>query len=69
MAIRKKYSWRPRQVAVLAGKIDYPRYGFPDRTIIRGIMWLTGGPTDPRTMADFTDWQKVDAFGNLIALM
>ena len=40
--------WRPRELAVFAGKIDYPRYGFVDRQIIRFIMWLTGGPTGRR---------------------
>lgn len=65
----RKISWRPREVAVFAGKIDYPRYGVLDRMIIRGIMWLTGGPTDPKAVVEFTDWQQVEAFGGLIARM
>lgn len=60
-------AWRPREVGVFAGKIDYPRYGTLDRMIIRFIMWLTGGPTDPRTVVEFTDWGQVEAFGGLIA--
>lgn len=55
-------SWRPREVAVFAGKLDYPRYGFRDRQMIRLIMWLTGGPTDPAAVVDFTDWGAVEAF-------
>jgi len=62
-------SWRPREVAVFAGKLDYPRYGFLDRMIIRFIMLLTGGPTDPETVVEFTDWGKVEAFGEVIARM
>jgi menaquinone-dependent protoporphyrinogen oxidase len=65
----RKIAWRPREVGVFAGKLDYPRYGVVDRTIIRGIMWLTGGPTDPKTVVEFTDWQQVEAFGSLIARM
>ena len=65
----RRIPWRPRQVAAFAGKIDYPRYGFLDRMVIRGIMWLTGGPTDPRAVVDFTDWRQVEAFGSLIARM
>jgi menaquinone-dependent protoporphyrinogen oxidase len=65
----QKLRWRPREVAVFAGKLDYPRYGLLDRTIIRGIMWLTGGPTGPGTVVEFTDWRKVEAFGALIARM
>ena len=63
----RKIAWRPREVGVFAGKIDYPRYGVLDRMIIRGIMWLTGGPTDPKAVVEFTDWEKVEAFGELIA--
>ncbi len=38
--------WKPQQLAVFGGKIEYPRYGFFDRNMIRLIMWITGGPTD-----------------------
>jgi menaquinone-dependent protoporphyrinogen oxidase len=63
----KKLSWQPQQMAVFAGKIDYPIYTFWDRQIIRLIMWMTGGPTDPKSVIDFTDWNKVDDFGRTIA--
>lgn len=56
-------SWQPGLLAVFAGKLDYPRYGFFDRQMIRLIMLLTGGPTDPTTVVEFTDWQAVDDFG------
>lgn len=62
-------AWRPAQVAVFAGKIDYPRYDFLDRMVIRFIMLLTGGPTDPRSVVEFTDWREVEAFGGVIARM
>lgn len=56
--------WQPQELAVFAGKIDYPKYGFFDRTIIRFIMWMTKGPTDIKGTFEFTDWAKVDAFGS-----
>lgn len=62
----KQIAWRPKAVAVFAGKIDYPRYGFFDRFIIQLIMLITGGPTDPKAVMEYTDWQQVDAFGRLI---
>jgi menaquinone-dependent protoporphyrinogen oxidase len=65
----KKISWQPRKLAVFAGKINYPIYTFWDRQIIRLIMWMTGGPTDPAAVVEFTDWNKVDDFGRLIAEM
>lgn len=65
----RQIAWRPRQVAVFAGMLDYPRYGFWDRQIIRFIMFLTKGPTDPGSVVDFTDWKQVEAFGNRISTM
>ena len=62
----KQIGWRPQLLAVFAGKLDYPRYGFWDRNIIRFIMLLTGGPTDARAVFEFTDWSQVDAFGRII---
>jgi menaquinone-dependent protoporphyrinogen oxidase len=61
--------WRPRLVGVFAGRIDYPKLGFADRNIIRFIMWITRGPTDPRGCFEFTDWDKVDAFGQSVAAL
>jgi len=63
----KQIKWHPREVAVFAGKIDYPSYNTIDRQIIRAIMWITNGPTDPETVVEYTDWQQVKAFGELIS--
>ncbi len=65
----KQISWHPKKLAVFAGKIDYPRYGFFDRLAIRLIMWMTKGPTNPKATMEFTDWQQVEAFGQLISAM
>jgi menaquinone-dependent protoporphyrinogen oxidase len=65
----KKIAWRPKKLAVFAGKLDYPRYGPFDRFMIRFIMLMTKGPTDPGTVVEFTDWQQVEAFGQLVSEM
>jgi menaquinone-dependent protoporphyrinogen oxidase len=62
-------SWHPQHLEVFAGKLDYPKYGPLDRMMIRFIMLITKGPTDPATVVDFTDWQRVDAFGELVSRM
>jgi menaquinone-dependent protoporphyrinogen oxidase len=62
----RQIAWRPMLVAVFAGKLDYPRYGFLDRMMIRLIMALTKGPTDPSTVVEFTDWRQVDAFAGQV---
>lgn len=65
----KQVSWRPNEVAVFAGKVDYPKYRFFDRLIIRLIMYITNGPTDPKTVVAFTDWDQVENFGRTISGM
>ena len=69
LKLLKQLSWRPTELAVFAGKIDYPRYRFFDRQIIRLIMWLTDGPTGRHDAIDFTDWSQVDAFAQEISRM
>jgi len=65
----RQIAWRPRLVAVFAGMLDYPRYGFWDRRIIRFIMFLTRGPTDPAAVVEFTDWKQVEDFGHRVSAM
>lgn len=65
----KQIRLQPKQLAVFAGKIDYPRYRPFDRMMIRFIMWMTRGPTDPNTVIEYTDWQAVEKFGDLISKM
>jgi len=65
----KKIDWQPQSLAVFAGKIDYPRYGFVDKQMIRFIMWMTKGPTDPTATIEFTDWDKVDEFARTVIEM
>jgi menaquinone-dependent protoporphyrinogen oxidase len=59
--------WKPQNLAVFAGKLVYPDLGAFDRTMIRFIMWMTKGPTDPTGTYEFTDWNKVEEFGRKIA--
>jgi menaquinone-dependent protoporphyrinogen oxidase len=63
----KSISWQPPAIGVFGGKIDYSKYGFVDKTMIRFIMWMMKGPTDPNSVTEFTDWDAVEAFGRKIA--
>jgi menaquinone-dependent protoporphyrinogen oxidase len=55
--------WRPRDLKVIAGKVDYPSWPWHERVMIQMIMKYTHGPTDPRTVIDYTDWDDVRAYG------
>ncbi|NKF49591.1 menaquinone-dependent protoporphyrinogen IX dehydrogenase [Shewanella sp. WXL01] len=61
-AFLKQSVWQPKHLQVFGGNLDYQFYGPVDRNIIRFIMWITKGPTDPHTKVEYTDWNKVDAF-------
>jgi len=65
----KQISWKPKILAVFAGKIDYQKYTYWDRFMIRLIMWITKGPTDPKANIEFTDWNQVNEFGRTISKM
>ncbi len=65
----RQIAWKPRNLAVFAGRLDYQMYSFWDRFMIRLIMRLTKGPTDPKTNIEFTDWQQVESFAHLISEM
>ena len=58
----EKSVWKPKKMAVFAGKIDYPKYGFIDKHIIRLIMFLTGGPINIKRSFEFTNWEEVRNF-------
>ena len=63
----KKTNWKPNKTAVFAGKIDYPKYDFFDKHVIRLIMFMTKGPTDLSKTYEFTDWDAVDKFAKEIS--
>jgi menaquinone-dependent protoporphyrinogen oxidase len=55
--------WKPRDLKVIAGKVDYPSWPWHERVMIQMIMKMTHGPTDPSTVIDYTDWDDVRAYG------
>ena len=64
----KQTAWNPTFTGVFGGKVDYPKYRFFDKHIIRFIMWLTNGPTDITKSYEFTDWNSVTTFSKKIAI-
>jgi len=59
-------TWKPRHLAVFAGKSRYPGHSRFVRKIIRLIEFFTSGTADGEKFVEFTDWQQVEAFGQLI---
>ena len=61
-----KTPWKPKNLGVFAGKIDYPKYKFFDKNMIRFIMWITKGPTNINNSYEFTNWDEVINFAKKI---
>ena len=59
--------FHPAHVEVIAGRLDYPSYGWLDRFAIRMIMKMTGGPTGGDEVIEYTDWDQVDRIGDAMA--
>ncbi len=55
--------WKPKDLKVIAGKVNYPAWRWYDVIMIQLIMKMTHGPTDRSTVIDYTDWADVDAYG------
>lgn len=62
----KKSRWQPKDIAVFAGALRYPRYRWFDKFMIRLIMSMTGGETNTSKEVEYTNWNKVDAFADLL---
>lgn len=60
-------SWKPDLTGVFAGCLDYKKYGFFDRLMIKAIMKFTHGPTKTKDPIEYTDWQRVKAFADEIS--
>lgn len=61
-ALLRQSPWKPKLLGVFAGELDYSRYGPLDKQMMRFVMWINKGPTDPATKKQFTDWDAVDRF-------
>ena len=62
---KKSVKWSPKKIQVFL-KIDYPKYNFFDKHMVRLIMYFSGGPTDLSKSYEFTDWKEVDRFADEI---
>ncbi len=63
----KQYELAPAYARAIPGRLDYKRYTWRDRQLIRFIMFLTGGPTDLKTSIEYTPWDVVDDIAHKIA--
>jgi menaquinone-dependent protoporphyrinogen oxidase len=61
--------WKPTLAVVFPGKLDYKLYSFRDRLLIQLIMLMTKGPTNSKTVIEYTNWTEVDEFTKKFAAL
>ncbi len=63
----RQVDWRPPQTATFAGALQYSKYGVFKRLLMRMIVGIAGGDTDPTRDYEYTDWNAVDRFADEFA--
>ncbi len=58
----REVDWRPTRTAIFAGALQYSKYGFYKRLLMRLIVGMAGGDTDITRDYEYTDWDAVDRF-------
>jgi menaquinone-dependent protoporphyrinogen oxidase len=59
--------WSPTERASFAGAIPYTKYPFWLKWVMKWISWRNGGSTDTSRDHEYTDWERVAAFGDTLA--
>ena len=65
----RRTGWKPALARSFAGALQYTRYNFFIRSMIRLIMTVTGGDTDTSRDYEYTDWDAVEAFADEFATL
>jgi menaquinone-dependent protoporphyrinogen oxidase len=60
----RKTGWRPICVGRFGGALKYSQYGVLTRFVMTKIARAEGQPTDTSRDYEFTEWDKVDQFGD-----
>jgi menaquinone-dependent protoporphyrinogen oxidase len=59
-----KSGWRPQDVTSIAGALQYSKYGFFIKFMMKLIVGHSGGETDSSRDYEYTDWAAVERFAS-----
>jgi menaquinone-dependent protoporphyrinogen oxidase len=59
--------WRPAHTELIAGAFPFSQYGLLKRWIMRGVVKRQHGIRDPSGDIEFTDWEQVRRFAEMLA--
>lgn len=60
----EKTNWKPSFTDVFAGTLNYKLYSLTDKLLIKFIMLITNGPLTSKQPIEFTNWQRINDFGD-----
>lgn len=61
--------WKPDLTEVFAGSLDYRKYSFFDKWMVRAIMFFTNGPVRTAQPVEYTNWERVKSFAKALSLL
>ena len=64
---KKETGWTAGEVKLVAGALEYSRYNWIVRLIMKRIVRKAGGSTDTRRDVVYTDWSDLDGFARRFA--
>jgi menaquinone-dependent protoporphyrinogen oxidase len=56
--------WQPRRIVPVAGALQYSKYNFLVRLVMKWIAKKVGAETDTSRDYEYTDWSRLDEFVN-----
>jgi menaquinone-dependent protoporphyrinogen oxidase len=63
----RQVGWRPQQIATFAGALQYSKYGVFKRLLMRLIVGVAGGDSNPARDHEYTEWDAVERFADAFA--
>jgi len=63
-AFFRSTGWRPLATAIVAGALQYTRYNFVKRWVMKRIARKAGGDTDTTRDYEYTDWADLQSFAD-----
>ena len=61
--------WHPREIACVAGRLAYTKYGLLTRFVMKRIARRRGAPTDTSRDYEFTNWDDVARLADAVVRM
>ncbi|QZE14189.1 hypothetical protein K4L44_16950 [Halosquirtibacter laminarini] len=59
--IWSKLNWTPTRLIIIPGELDYSKYNFIEKKMMKLLMYIMKGPTDSNTSEVYTNWKSLES--------